>query len=308
MRFNTIITLAASAAFGLVAVFLARGWINDAIENEFRESAPVTQASSTVPMTPVVVASIELGFGSELNADALRVVSFPEDAVPMGSFRSLDELLMDRSQRTVALSQIAMNEAIIDTRISGPGGRGSLSALISEGMRAVTVRVDDVAGVAGFILPGDHVDVVYTRDEQTRRNGNKLISDIILQNVKVLGTDQNLNDQSETVDLARTVTLEVTNEDGQKLHLAMDAGKLSLTLRRSGEVTIEPTKTVKQDRLVGSVARSTPRRVQTAKRQSQPKTQDTSGVANVTIIRGDESEQVNVVREDIKSQSELAGG
>ena len=308
MRLNTIITLSASAAFGLVAVFLARGWINDAIENEFREAAPAAQAVNSVPMIPVVVANVELGFGSELNADALRVVSFPEDAVPMGSFRSIDDLLIDRSQRTVALSQITINEAIIDSRISGPGGRGSLSALISEGMRAVTVRVDDVAGVAGFILPGDYVDIVYTRDEETRRNGNKLISDIILQNVKVLGIDQNLNDQSNTPDIARTVTLEVSNEEGQKLHLGMDAGKLSLTLRRSGEVTIEPTKTVKQDGLIRSVSRPAPRRMQRVETRAVPRPQDISGVAKVTIIRGDESEQVNVVREDIKSQTELAGG
>jgi len=280
VRTNTWVTLGASAAFGIMAVVLARGWINDAIENEFQQVQPITTETAPSPTISIVVSDIELGFGDELTPDVLKLVDYPEESVPAGAYTSLDELFTDPTQRTVVLARMGLNEAIIDYRISGPGGRGSLSALITEGMRAVAVRVDEVAGVAGFILPGDYVDVVYTRDEESRRNGNNLISDILLQNVKVLGIDQNLNDGASEPDVVNTVTLEVSNENAQKLHLAMDAGKLSLTLRRSGEVTFEPTKTVQQQSLV----HKTYKPVSTARR-SAPRRAEPSGVANVTIER-----------------------
>lgn len=312
MRINTILTLGASAAFGVFAVFLARGWINDAIEAEFRQGTPVTSSAQPQNVLPVVVTVAELSFGAEITPDMVELAYVPMDTVPAGSFASIDQLFLDPSQRTVVLSRIAMNEAIVDFRISGPGGRGSLSALISEGKRAAAVRVNDVAGVAGFIVPGDYVDIVYTRDEQSRRNGNNLTSDVFLQNVKVLGINQNLNDQASDPELANTVTLEVTNAEAQKLHLAQDAGKLSMTLRRAGEMTIEITQTVNQKNLVKPARRVAVKRRPALRRAvvKAAKPNAVSGVANVTIIRGDIRDQVSVIREDIQTQTndKLAGG
>jgi len=306
MRLNTLVTLGASAAFGIMAVVLARGWINDAIESEFRDSRPAANmlVKKTTPTFPVVIAANDLGFGDELTAEALRIVNYPEDAIPVGSYASIDEIFTDLSKRTVVLSQMRLNEPLMNYKISGPGGKGSLSARISEGYRAAAIRVDDVTGVAGFIVPGDYVDVIYTRDPQTRRSGHELIADVLLQNIKILGIDQNQNESSSTADVARTVTVEVKNEDAQRLHLALDSGKLSLTLRAAGEKIVEPVPTVKSSQLGKMPVKRTRRRIHKPK-VIIPKPEG-SNVAHVTIIRGETRDEVTVVREhnDLK----LAGG
>jgi len=306
MRLNTLVTLGASAAFGIMAVFLARGWINDAIEDEFRDTRPVSTvlAQKTPSTLPIVIAANDLSFGDELTAEALRVVQYPEDAVPLGSFTSIDDIFLDTSNRTVVLSQMRLNEPLLNYKISGPGGKGSLSARIKEGYRAAAIRVDDVTGVAGFIVPGDFVDVIYARDAESRNNEDDLIADVLLQNIKVLGIDQNQNDTSSAADVARTVTVEVKNEDAQRLHLALDSGQLSLTLRAAGETAVEPALTVKASQLGKMPVKQT----RSYMRKTQvvvPKTKG-SDVAQVTIIRGESRDEVTVVREDTKL--ELAGG
>lgn len=310
MRLNTVITLGASAAFGIMAVILARGWINEAIENEFRDTRP---ASITTPQEaqtsfPVVIAASDLNFGDSLTADSLRVVDYPKDAIPAGSYSSLDEIFTDITRRTVVLSHMRLNEPLMNYKISGPGGKGSLSARISEGYRAAAIRVDDVSGVAGFIIPGDFVDVIYTRENlrghQSRTKQTDLIADMLLQNVKVLAIDQNQDESSSSVDIARTVTLEVKTDDAQRLHLALESGTLSLVLRSAGETSLEPSFTVQASQLGKTVTRQIKRRVPTPKVVS-PKTEETN-VAQVTIIRGETRDEVSVLREE--TNLEMAGG
>ena len=306
MRLNTLVTLGASAAFGIMAVVLARGWINDAIESEFRDSRPAVDvvAPKAAPTLPVVIAANDLNFGDELTAEALRIVNYPEDAVPVGAYASMDEIFVDTSKRTVVLSQMHLNEPLMNYKISGPGGKGSLSARISEGYRAAAISVNDVTGVAGFIVPGDYVDVIYTRDPNTSSNDNELVADILLQNVKVLGVDQNQNENSSAADIAKTVTVEVTNEDAQRLHLALDTGMLSLTLRSVGEKIVEPVQTIKASQL-GKMQSKKIRQFTHKPKVVVPKPEG-SNVAQVTIIRGETRDEVTVVRE--KNELKMAGG
>jgi pilus assembly protein CpaB len=128
------------------------------------------------------------------------------------------------------LTPVQKNEPILASRITGSGQRASLSALIDPGMRAVTLRVDDVRGVAGFVLPGDRVDVVLTRHEA----GDKAYADVLLQNAKVLAVDQLANERQEGPSVAKAVTVEVSTEQAQKLVLAAGVGSLSLVLRQAG--------------------------------------------------------------------------
>jgi len=311
VRQSTIITLGASVAFGIFAVVLARGWINDAIRDEYSKrntNQDVMAVSAPIDVVPVVVLNSDLNFGDILSPDVLKIAEFPTDAVPEGTYETLNSIFVDPSQATIVLRRMARNEAVLNYKISGPGARGSLSALINEGMRAVSVRVNEVAGVAGFVMPGDFVDVIYTRDDQSRRNGNDLKSDLLLQNVKVLGIDQDLNEQTNTPSIVKTVTLEVTNTDAQKLHLAQDAGKLSLTLRRAGDTIIERNQTVAQQSILKSQQKFVavkPRYV----RKKQAKAKE-SNLADVTIIRGNEKDQVQVLKEESakRASEELAGG
>lgn len=317
MRINTLVTLGASAAFGIMAIVLARGWINDAIQSEFsqKSSAQVVRPQPAFKTVPIIVADTALGFGDELLPQSLRIVDMIEDAVPEGAYSSFDSLFTDPTRKTVVLTRMAYNEPVLGFKISGPGGRGSLSALIADGMRATAIRVNDVAGVAGFVLPGDYVDVIFTRDNISRRAGDSLVSDVLLQNVRVLGIDQNLDDAATSPDVVKTVTVEVSNADAQRLHLAMDTGRLSLTLRQAGEQDITPSQTLTAKSIVFGRAQKLAVRTYKAptKTIARAPLKSASQTAEITIIRGETRASVKVNREgtgkhDAPSAGELAGG
>ncbi|WP_416877177.1 Flp pilus assembly protein CpaB [Litorimonas sp.] len=328
MRLNTIITLGASAAFGLLAVFLARGWINSAVKKELGQTSSETvQQVKTIPTTPILVADIELAFGDVLTPDSVRLVEYPKDSVPDGAFTNLDTLLGEQGERVV-LSTLTLNEPILGHKISGPNGKASLSARIRPGYRAVAVRVDDVSGVAGFVVPGDIVDVIYTREPESAANkrsnssASNYVSDIILQNISVLGVDQNQSNKTAEANVARTVTLEVKNEDGQALNLAMEYGTLSLSLRGVGEIQPEKSQRVRLSDLgpMSAKSASLPRTQSSARKNTVPKKRD---VAEITIFRDgpdveETIEQLSVKKEapklmsaseeEPKLYSDLAGG
>lgn len=316
---NTLVTLGASAAFGIMAIVLARGWIEGAVENEFSNKRVPAQTAVNSPRqntVTVLVADIPLNFGDVISQQNLRLVDMNADLIPEGAYTSFEELFSDPSQQTVVLTRMNYNEPLIGFKVSGPGGRGSLSALISEGKRATAIRVTDVAGVAGFVLPGDNVDIIYTRDESSRRGGDGvLMSDVLLQNVRVLGIDQDLSEQSTAPSVVSTVTVEVSNEDAQKLHLAMDAGRLSLTLRRIGETDVATERRISSKGLVARVKPKANPWKSPSKAQKMTPPPVVDQVANITIIRGEDRDEVSVAMEETVSTSssalstdELAGG
>ena len=224
MRTNTIVMSAFAVLFGLLAVFLAQTWLNNQAEQRMKSLAAQKKSA---PHT-IVVASRPLRFGDVLGALALREVPWPENALPAGVFAKIGELT---SGKRVVLMPIDENEAILASKITGPGQRATLSAMLHDGMKAVTIRVNDVEGVAGFVLPGDHVDVVLTRqrDKETATN------DVVIQNAGVLAIDQLADARAEKPSVVKAVTLEVDETDGQKLALASAVGTLSLLLGKAGE-------------------------------------------------------------------------
>jgi pilus assembly protein CpaB len=230
LRGNNIIILVVALVMGGVAAFLAR----DYIQGQIRPTPP--------GLATVVVASVPLGFGMALTADNIIEIAWPGGALPDTAFASKDELLKDGGRR--ALASIERNEPILRSKVTGPGQRASLSSKLEEGKRAVTVRVDDVRGVAGFILPDDRVDVVLIRPEHGSTGNATSFSDILLQYVRVLAIDQLINERREQPTVAKAVTLEVTPEEAQKILLATDLGKLSLILRQQGEVSMEASRRV----------------------------------------------------------------
>jgi pilus assembly protein CpaB len=138
--------------------------------------------------------------------------------------------------KRIVLAPIEPNEPVLATKITGPGQRATLSATIHPGMKAVTVRVNDVEGVAGFILPGDRIDVLLTRRDDKGDGGTKGgTTDVVVQNVPVLAIDQLADQRSDKPTIAKAVTLEVDTVDAQKLTLAAQLGVLSLALRKAGE-------------------------------------------------------------------------
>jgi pilus assembly protein CpaB len=240
----TVLALGIAAAAGL----MSKTWL----EQQRNTGAPVVIERS-VATNKIVTAAQNLRFGQELGAAHLKEIDWPAANIPAGAFTSVAELI-EASQRRVVLSAIEQNEPILKWKITGPGQRASLSALIEPGMKAVSVRVNDVLGVGGFVLPGDHVDVLLTKLDSNNQRSNdenrdlsKTFTDVILQHVRVLGVDQLADDRTEKPSVVKAVTLEVSSSDAQKLTLAATMGTLSLMLRPAGS-----TKTASAPRITAN--------------------------------------------------------
>lgn len=232
MRLVTIVSLAASAVLGLGALFVAKIALPNA-------AAAKSTVSVEARGAPIVVASRAIKYGEKLNPSMLKVIKVPENAVPVGAFTTVPQALAaDQGAPPVALTPIAQHEALLPTKISGPGARPTVAAEIAENMRAYTLKVDDASGVGGHALPGDRVDVVLMRDLTPDGPQRNYISYVVVQNTRVLGVDLNADPTSEKPARPSTATLEVSVEDAQKLSVAMTLGSLSLALRRNGQADI----------------------------------------------------------------------
>ena len=227
MRSSTIIMIAVAAVFGLLAVFVAQSWLNSQAEARLK-SLEAQKVKPTATST-LVVASRALRFGNELSAASLREMPWPIDSIPQGGFRSIQEML--GQGKRVVLTAIEANEPVLASKITGQGQRATLSAIIADGHKAMTIRVNDVDGVAGFVLPGDRVDVMLSRQID---KGNA-VNDVVLKNAKVLAIDQIADERTDKPSVAKAVTLEVDIAGAQKLALASQIGTLALTLRRAGD-------------------------------------------------------------------------
>jgi pilus assembly protein CpaB len=220
--------IAFAVLFGVLAVFLAQTWLNNQADAQKRSLEANRKVAP--PARTLVVASRPLRFGDELGPLALREVPWSEEALPMGAFGKIADIT---SSKRVVLMPIDANEAVLASKITGPGQRATLSAVLQEGMKAVTIRVNDVEGVAGFVLPGDRVDVVLTR----QGDKNSAVNDVVIQDTRVLAIDQVADERAEKPSVVKAVTLEVDVTNGQKLALASAVGTLSLLLRKAGEVS-----------------------------------------------------------------------
>jgi len=231
VRSSTIIMIAVAAVFGLLAVFVAQSWLNSQAEARLK-SLEAQKVKPTATST-LVVASRPLRFGNELSASSLREMPWPIDSIPQGGFRSIQDML--GQGKRVVLTAIEANEPVLASKITGQGQRATLSAMIGDGHKAMTIRVNDVDGVAGFVLPGDRVDVMLSRQID---KGNA-VNDVVLKNAKVLAIDQLADERTDKPSVVKAVTLEVDIAGAQKLALAGQIGTLALTLRRAGDS--EPT-------------------------------------------------------------------
>jgi pilus assembly protein CpaB len=221
MRPNNFVTLFIAIALGGVAAFLARNWL-------------LSHSQASVSSGTIVVASQAVPFGTTLSDDNLSEISWGSRDLPEGAFKTKQDLLKDGKR--AALASLAKNEPVLASRVTGPGRSATLSTTIEDGKRAVTVRVDDVRGVAGFIMPNDHVDVVLIRAERSAQQGS--YSNLLLQNIKVIAVDQVASEQKEKPSVAKAVTLEVTPSQAQKVALATEIGTLSLILRQPNETDV----------------------------------------------------------------------
>lgn len=227
--------IAFAVVFGLLAVFIAQSWLNSQTEMRMKS---LEANKKPIATSTVVVAGKPLRFGNELSSGTMREIPWPQDSIPVGAFATIADLT--KAGRRIVLSPIEANEPILGWKVTGPGQRATLSAMLRDGLKAVTIRVNDVEGVAGFVLPGDYVDVALTRQNEK----TAATSDVILQSVRVLAIDQTADERTDKPAVAKAVTLEVDTVGAQKVSLAASIGTMSLILRKAGEANAEFTRRI----------------------------------------------------------------
>jgi len=237
--------IAFAVLFGLLAVFVAQSWLNSATEQRMRS---LEANKKPVNTSTIVVAAKPLRYGTELTPQVMREIAWPEGALPAGAFATVAAAMKDGKR--VVLAAIEQNEPILAVKITGAGQRATLSALVRDGMKAVTIRVNDVDGVGGFVLPGDRVDVVLTRQVDKTSASNE----VVLQNGRVLAVDQSADERSDKPAVVKAVTLEVDQVGAQRLSLAATVGSLSLMLRKAGQTTADKPRRITLDDLTSEVA------------------------------------------------------
>lgn len=217
------IVAAIAIALGLVAVVLANAWFSGKEDQQ-------QQAVSDNSLTKIVVATQPMEFGTKLTPQNLKLQDWPAGSIPQGAYMTVADALKDGR---VALRPIVIGEPILADKVSGKDGRASLAALLPDGMRAVSIPVDAVNGVSGFVLPGTMVDIILTRSiPGTGTNAEDIRSDVLLTNVQVLAIDQQAQNKEGTPAVGRTATVAVSLYDAQRLGLAIKMGTLGLALRK----------------------------------------------------------------------------
>lgn len=237
---------------GLAAAVYAAGWVS---------------RQGGIASNKVVVAAVDIELGSRVNPQMLSLVDWPSGSLPAGSFKDAKSL----EDRVVKVG-VLRGEAILEGKLAPVGTKGGLSAVIASGKRAMTVRVNDVVGVAGFALPGNYVDVmVNAQQDKSRGEENRQISKTVLEQVLVLAVAQEANRDDTKPKVVSAVTLELSLEDSEKLDLARSVGTLSLVLRNQMDKTTVATAGITKGQLFGEkeilpiattvAARSAPARV-----------------------------------------------
>ncbi|WP_290653173.1 Flp pilus assembly protein CpaB [Aquisalimonas sp.] len=271
-----VLMLGVSLMMALGATLLARSWMAERTAGDGDGSDE----------TSVVVAAMEIPYGRTVQAAELRLMQLPPEAIPEGSFNHLEDVVGRVTSQT-----IYQGEVVLERRVAEHLGGSALAAVLEHGKRAMTVRVDDVVGVAGFLLPGNRVDVLSTQ----RRGGTREVeSETILTNIKVLAVDQTASPERDAPVIVRAVTLEVEPPQAERLVKATQEGKVQLTLRNpldagesaNGEVA-EPEPKPEPEPEPQPAARPEPVR-------ARPAPPPRPRIVNVTVIRGTDSSTTNV--------------
>lgn len=250
MRANFKVMILLAVACGGGAIWAGSRWLDNASAARLRQ---LEAARPSVTLGTLVVAAEPLRFGAPLSRQSVREIPWADGQLPPGAFATIGDLFKD-GDRTV-LYPLEQGEPLFASKLTGPGERAALSRLIADGNRAVTLRVNEVAGVGGLVLPGDRVDVVLTTAD---------IAEVILQDVRILSIDQMADEKSTEAVVAHTVTVEASPEAAQKLVLAQSVGSLSLVLRKAGEVRAAAF------RPIGVADLTTARKTENAKAEPTP--------------------------------------
>jgi pilus assembly protein CpaB len=249
---QTLVVFAIAAVLAAAAVFLVRIWISSVAQNQ-------ESGSAIVETVPVVVTTTEIALGQPLIASQLVIKEWPAALAPEGVFSQISDVVPEEPDlRRFALAPLTRNEPVLALRVTEPGRDAKLSSILRPDSRAVAIRVNDVQGVAGFVFPGDQVDIYLTRRSGCEIPGVACVL-TLLSEVKVLAIDQSSLTTPDEPVVAKTVTLEVTTEQAQALTLASTLGTLSLGLRSTQSDDSPPPPVLNERDLLGSIQGAEPK-------------------------------------------------
>ncbi len=246
MRMSNVLMIAVAVVCALVAALLSRAWL---VSQTARAPSEIEQAAQ--PKQSIVIAAKDLKYGEKITTESVMLVPWAGDILPRGAYTSLSDMLHGGSR--VVLRDMGQGEPVLATKLVGGENDNTLPGRLQENMKAVTIRVNDVAGVAGFVQPEDRVDVFLTYSEAGQNENARSASSsvvVLLQNVRVLAVDQ-ATARADQPTPANAVTLEVNTYEAQKLTLAGSIGNLSLALNRLGSAAaVEDSSPIGFDDLV----------------------------------------------------------
>ncbi len=235
MRFSTLVSLFVSLMLAAGAVFGVRAYLAD---QQIRLAALGKKSQEKT----LIVAAKAMRFGDRVRAENLKVIPWLSNETPAGSFQTVEEVVGDDTEPRYVMAAIDPGEPVLTSKITGAGERATLSAALDQGMKAISIRVNDVLGVAGFVRPSDRVDVLLTRVTRNENNDEQTFVDVLLQGVKVLAVDQTADERKDEPSVVKTVTFEVTTDEAQRLTLGANIGTLSLALRNIASSSVENTR------------------------------------------------------------------
>lgn len=253
---RALIMIGVSIIVAIIAVVLASRWISQ---------------QSNINTSKVVVAASDINLGTRLTSDMIKLADWPAGSVLKDSFNDLAKL-----ENRVIKAAIQKGEPVTEAKLAPVGSTGGLSAVIAEGKRAITVRVNDVIGVAGFALPGNYVDILVSTKDDTRGQPNAggvdaSVSKVVLERIMVLAVAQEAGQDQTKPKVVNAVTLEVAPEEAEKIDLARSIGQLSLVLRNQVDTKQATTSGATKKTLL-QTSKAEPVADQSAKPSAKPAT------------------------------------
>jgi pilus assembly protein CpaB len=230
-KINPFLIFGLAALFGILAVFVANRWLSSQMV------VPEIVKQEPAPLAKIVIAARQIGVGTPLSSQNLTLAEWPRANVPKGSFQDIKAV-----EGRVAVSRISAGMPLLDSELAAPGSGAGLVAAIPQGTRAMSIRVDEVIGVSGFVLPHTYVDVIGVEGDNRQQTVKT-----ILHKIKVLAVAQETFNEDGKAKVVRTVTLQVKPQESEKLALQTHRGSIHLVLRNPLDEEEEETKEEKPE-------------------------------------------------------------
>ena len=244
MNLRSIILVVVALAVAGATALLTRSWLG-----ANRPQQVVAAPAPVQPTVKVLVARNNLPIGRILEAEDMRWQSWPDGNLPE-SYIINGKGTLEAQIGKVVRHGIVAGDPVTTGRIVGPGQRGFMAAILSPGMRAVTVPITATSGIAGFIFPGDRVDLILTHEVGDTNGRTRQVSETVMRNVRILAVDRRTNDQTNQPALGKTVTIEVTPKIAEKISVLRRVGQISLSLRSLARADGERADALSQEEIL----------------------------------------------------------